>query len=803
MGVWNVGSRNMTFGLSGSIFLLVGMLSVLLMPICVWAAASNPDYEYILGRPMTEEEIEEQKALEPELSVDYPLELPAIEQTENSDPEPSRGVLPTSFDARDYGWITSVKNQRPYGTCWAFSAIASAETSMIQNGLLLGKTAATMDNADLSELQLTYFFYNSVADRLGNTKGDATKALTDSFLEQGGNGIFSTFALSTWMGVVKESKAPYENASSTTSLKSSLAYSKDVAHMQNAYWIPLTDIEGVKELVMKYGNVGMSYYHLDQYYNYSTGAYYNNQHQQTNHAVNIVGWDDNYSRKNFLTRPSSNGAWLVKNNWGSEWGDQGYFWISYEDLSFQGANAFGYVYLFEAADNYDNIYQYDGSFGYSRCILDSGDSVANVFTVEGSDYERLSAVSIALYTPDVKYTIQVYLNPSSSDPTSGIPMLDTPQVGYTSYVGYHTIPLEQKDVVFSKGDRFSVVFCLEKSGDEQIAVFEDYTYVNGGWVSFINDTKPGQSYLKYGNSWTDLGVDRRGNAMGTGGETIRVKAFTENTSAVPIQSVQISQSDLSLYVGKTKTLTARIIPNHNTEEMSCRWTTSNPSVASVSNGKITAVGAGTCVITAKAGSRKASCTVTVQLKTPVWNEIKAVGYEQIQLTWNSVKGAQGYRIYRRVPGGKWERMATLKGKSSTTWKDSSAIGNTVYEYRMRAYSDASGTRVWGDYTDPYLIVSQPKEPSLKKVKITDQGVKVTWEPVLADGYRVYRRAAGGKWERVAELTGKDRSSYVDIGGKAGVEYQYTVRAFFRKNKKVVLSTYNKKGLTILLASETN
>ena len=52
-----------------------------------------------------------------------------------------------------------------------------------------------------------------------------------------------------------------------------------------------------------------------------------------NHAVTIVGWDDNYSKDNFLITPPGDGAWIVKNSWVSEWGDNGYMYVSYYDGS--------------------------------------------------------------------------------------------------------------------------------------------------------------------------------------------------------------------------------------------------------------------------------------------------------------------------------------------------------------------------------------------------------------------------------------------------------------------------------------
>lgn len=92
-----------------------------------------------------------------------------------------------------------------------------------------------------------------------------------------------------------------------------------------------TSKEDVKKAVMDYGAVSISYWSdqssdwSTQYYNSLTAAYYCPEGHITNHAVNIVGWDDDYSSDNFATKPEGNGAWIVRNSWGSEYGKDGYF----------------------------------------------------------------------------------------------------------------------------------------------------------------------------------------------------------------------------------------------------------------------------------------------------------------------------------------------------------------------------------------------------------------------------------------------------------------------------------------------
>ena len=97
----------------------------------------------------------------------------------------------------------------------------------------------------------------------------------------------------------------------------------------------------------------------------------------TNHEVTIVGWDDNYAATNFhgaAGAPPGNGAFIVKNSWGTSFGDRGYFYLSYYDTSIQDVTAF----TAEPTSNYAAEYQYDplgwvDNMGYGSAIQPRGE----------------------------------------------------------------------------------------------------------------------------------------------------------------------------------------------------------------------------------------------------------------------------------------------------------------------------------------------------------------------------------------------------------------------------------------------
>lgn len=226
--------------------------------------------------------------------------------------------------------LPDVRDQGSYGVCWAFSTISLIETNLIKNNLV-------SNDIDLSELHLVNYTYNCVNDPLGGLEGDINKFDTScgSVMQYGGNVEMAANSLLDWEGAVNEDVVPYTieyvRQVENNQLDDSLAYGKDVAHVQNFYRVNTTSKEDVKKAVMDYGAVSISYWSdqssdwSTQYYNSLTAAYYCPEGRTTNHAVNIVGWDDDYSSDNFATKPEGNGAWIVRNSWGSEYGKDGYF----------------------------------------------------------------------------------------------------------------------------------------------------------------------------------------------------------------------------------------------------------------------------------------------------------------------------------------------------------------------------------------------------------------------------------------------------------------------------------------------
>lgn len=433
---------------------------------------------------------------------------------------PDRGILPSKY-ITDYSLLPRIKDQRPFGTCWSFASMASCEVSLAKK---FGLSAAALD---FSERAFVYFFYDlkGIDDPLKHTLGDYHTPVLGSdhdIYQLGGNVMLGSVFLFNWGMPVDEIAAPYDvlkeigpTGNLTTdkkkgddALDDSLCYTSEY-HVQDVRFIKKDDVDGIKQAIVDNGIAARSYYHTGAYvryvsenntYSYNSGDRYNGR---TNHAITIVGWDDDFLSGNFVEKPEKNGAWLIRNSWGENEFDGGYLWISYEDQSLSDVT----VITCDDKNNYDKNYFYDGSANVTSSMGEKSIwKAANVYTA--SDNEVLKAVSIGVKSADVPYSVQIYKNlTDTSDPTSGKAMFATPVTGTTSYPGFYTIPLDTL-VPLSKGETFSVVFTLSEEDAEVTSLYVEKSTVydkSKAWLRVTADINEGQSFFKKeGNGWYDM-----------------------------------------------------------------------------------------------------------------------------------------------------------------------------------------------------------------------------------------------------------------------------------------------------------
>lgn len=481
--------------------------------------------------------------------------------------------LPESYDMRRDGLATSVKSQGEYGACWAFSAMNSLESTMV----------AADPDVDLSEWHLAYYAYS---DTFGFPAGkDANNSPKDRF-ELGGNFEILSPMLTGWIGPVSEKKFPYGDFSVLETQKNADDIRREAEyHVTDAVEFFRTTpfdkeiediIHSAKAAIYDGHALSLSYSENDRYYNHATDAYYSptDENNGSYHAVSVVGWDDHYPAENFKQDPGRNGAWLIKNSWGPDDCDGGYFWLSYADQSIYEM----YYLEAEPAQRHSANYQHD-DYGCGVALSvnekDTSAMVANVFTAEKDSY--VTDVMIFNTMPDVSYEVQIYANLRYADnPSSGIPSSVT--TGELGNVGYHTVTLDQP-VKITEGQKFSVVVKFSGDAGQHIACEASFVnkmiYPDGSEVitdsylisedMILRDFNSGESfYSPDGKSWSDIyyeyvedvrgnDVDENGNAVEVVSEmlfgNLCIKALTQDAGIV-----EFSDYNKALPLGEEITL---------------------------------------------------------------------------------------------------------------------------------------------------------------------------------------------------------------------------------------------------------
>lgn len=346
--------------------------------------------------------------------------------------------LPSSYDSREYGCITSVKNQGSTGNCWAFGSTSAFETDSIIQGI------DDPETADYSEAHLVWFAKNSATtDETHPTYGEGSTN-TDPYTgtSAGGNWKYTAQTLARWSGLAEDADYPFSpySASSMGNYDESERYNTGSGVIIKSAEIML-DSDDAKQWITEHGSVTAAYYHNDAYLNTETYAYYCNATITSNHMITIVGWDDNYSAENFSSsyRPSSDGAWLVKNSWGSDWGLDGYFWLSYENATFSQVVGF----TSQSAEGLKNNYTYNAEgWVYVATMSSNVIKYSNVFTAK--DHEVLSHISTYACNPNTDLTISIYtdIREDYTSPTQGT--LAATWETHADREGYHTFEVPEE-----------------------------------------------------------------------------------------------------------------------------------------------------------------------------------------------------------------------------------------------------------------------------------------------------------------------------------------------------------------------
>lgn len=323
--------------------------------------------------------------------------------------------------------------------------------------------------------------------------------------------------LSGWQGPVPESEDPYGDAYSPDGLQ-------PCVHVQEIRSMKGATLSQIKSAVSTYGAVQTSL-HMDRsmtkadspYYSSLACAFYDPKEETPSHDVLIVGWDDDYSRFHFKQLPDQNGAFICQNSWGSDFGEDGIFYVSYEDANIAKD---GLVYTrIDGTDNYDFIYQQDecgwqGSQGYAQesCWFSA------VYTA--SSDEEMAAAGFYATEGNTSYKLYIVHDFEGSQSFQQMELL---QEGRFESAGYYTVDLKQP-ISLEEGERFAVVVSIATPGAESPVAVE---YRADAYTQNVT-TQGKESYLsQYGETWE--------NTQQSFGTNVCLKVYTKAGTQAGVQ----------------------------------------------------------------------------------------------------------------------------------------------------------------------------------------------------------------------------------------------------------------------------
>ena len=336
--------------------------------------------------------------------------------------------LPERFDWRDHNGMTPVGNQGDCGACWSFATCAVLESWL-----------------KIHENEVWDFSENHIKNTHGFDIGHC----------DGGNAGMSTAYLARNSGPVLENEDPYDPNDSFSPID---IQAQKVMTSAPVFVQYKGERREIQEALMSRGPLMGVMYQDDALFDAATNTYYSaNERFWGNHGIVFIGWDNDKE----VPGAPGRGAWICKNSWGTDWGDNGYFYLSYYDACYDSEDTKIAVGFFDLlpADTYSHIYQHDplgmtGSIGYGTETA----YAANVFTAV--DDASIVAVGVYAVATHTGYEIAVYDDGISggtfTNPISSVS-------GVFLQAGYYVVDLPDA-VAVTTDQEFAVVVRFETPG---------------------------------------------------------------------------------------------------------------------------------------------------------------------------------------------------------------------------------------------------------------------------------------------------------------------------------------------------
>lgn len=423
-------------------------------------------------------------------------------------------AFPAAYSSVEMGYVTPVKDQGMQNTCVFFSGTAAMETALLKGGF---------GEYDLSEEYANYW----ASKRNDGTGWQRDRVNTGAY-------PYTAYGYLTTGGVVADSELPYMSRTEK--------YFEELNPIEPLFYAggikllsgPDLDAAAFKTAIMENGGVVASFALSNNYLNRDSNSFFCgdtlplSELSASAHSVFVVGWDDNYPKKNFKSgsQPQNNGAWLIKNSWGDAFS---YIWVSYED-KYLGAEIFGGSFAVNdiiknhscnellSVDSYGTIY--DMEF-----YNDNGDDITDAVFINtfGFSKEMPSISSVEFSTSNIGAGYTIYYIPTSNGtPTDDESKWTKLTSGTISYAGIHNISFKPYTIPDAQG-AIGVKITTKDGSAASIGCCEWLGDYETGEFLFLPRTLDNRSFVMYGDNSFSL-TDFYSSADDTIGGNFTIRA---------------------------------------------------------------------------------------------------------------------------------------------------------------------------------------------------------------------------------------------------------------------------------------